>query len=206
MPHKKHRISKRKSQRNWLIAIVLLIILLVSAVVVYYQFFNKLTGQTKVLLVTSLGDITIDLRTDKPITSANFRNLVEQGKYDGSKFDRILAGFVVQAGKIGGTFAKIPDEIGSNNRNTAYTVAMAKTDQPNSATTEFFINLVDNGNQVIDAKGTKFDSVYTVFGTVISGKEVVDLISQQQVQANPTTGEVSQPLTTITIFSASMIS
>ena len=83
---------------------------------------------------------------------------------------------------------------------------MAKTSEPNSATTEFFINLVDNGNQVVDAAGHKFDSVYTVFGTVISGQEVVDLIAQQQVQANPTTGEVSYPITPITIFSASMIS
>ena len=72
------------------------------------------------------------------------------------------------------------DEIGNNNCNLPYTIAMAKTSEPNSATSQFFINLVDNGNNIVDSAGRKFDSAYTVFGTVISGQSVVEAIANAQ--------------------------
>ena len=125
---------------------------------------------TKVLLQTSVGNITLELRSDKPITTTNFINLVQQGKYDGSVFHRVIAGFMIQGGAISGTTPTIADEIGSNNRNVAYTIAMAKTSDPNSATSQFFINVADNGNIPIDQAGTKFDAVYAVFGKVVEVK------------------------------------
>jgi cyclophilin family peptidyl-prolyl cis-trans isomerase len=157
---------------------------------------------TRVQLVTSMGNITIQLRDDKPITSGNFKSIVERGLYDNTIFHRVIADFMIQGGGI--TSPSIPtiaDEIGSNNRNVRGTIAMAKTDQPNSATSQFFINVVDNGLKAIDQAGTKFDSVYTEFGTVIQGMDVVDAISTVAVGQNPV-GENSQPLQEITLIKA----
>jgi cyclophilin family peptidyl-prolyl cis-trans isomerase len=164
-------------------------------------------GATKVLLETSVGNITIELRTDKPITSGNFENLVRQGLYDGTIFHRVIAGFMIQGGMITSqTIPTINDEIGQNNRNAAYTIAMAKTSNPNSATSQFFINVVDNGNNPIDQAGTRFDQVYTAFGRVIEGKNVVDAIANAPVTANPYTQENSQPITPVTLIRATLIS
>ena len=157
---------------------------------------------TKVLLETSAGNITIDLRTDKPITSGNFIKLVKEGKYDGSTFHRTIAGFMIQGGKVDGTVSAIKDEIGTNNRNINYTIAMAKTTQPNSATSEFFINVEDNGMKY--APG--FDQTYAVFGTVIEGKDVVDAIANAPATENPyTSGEISVPVNPVTILRATIV-
>ena len=163
------------------------------------------TAPTRVLLHTNMGDITLQLRDDKPITTANFINLVKQGKYDGTVFHRIMVGFMIQGGVINQNLPTIKDEIGTYNRNLPYTIAMAKTSDPNSATSSFFINVADNGNNPIDAAGTKFDAVYTAFGTVISGQSVVDAIANVPVTTNPY-GENSQPLQTVTLIKASIVS
>jgi cyclophilin family peptidyl-prolyl cis-trans isomerase len=160
---------------------------------------------TKVLLQTSVGNITIELRTDKPITSGNFKTLVEQGKYDGTIFHRVIAGFMIQGGGISESIPTISDEIGSNNRNLPYTIAMAKTSDPNSATSQFFINVADNGNNPIDQAGTKFDTVYTVFGRVILGQSVVDAIANAAVTTNQY-GENSQPVQPVTLIKATIVS
>ncbi len=118
---------------------------------------------TKVLLHTSAGDITLELRDDKPITTANFIDIVKKGWYNGSIFHRVIAGFMIQGGEINQNVPAIKDEIGTNNTNVAYTIAMAKTSAPNSATSQFFINVANNGNNAVDAQGTKFDAVYTQF-------------------------------------------
>jgi peptidyl-prolyl cis-trans isomerase B (cyclophilin B) len=162
------------------------------------------TTGTKVLLHTSSGDITIQLRTDKPITTANFINIVQKGWYDGTIFHRVIAGFMIQGGGISQTVSAIKDEIGTNNQNTKYTVAMAKTSNPNSATSEFFINAADNSGITYN-DGTTFDGTYTVFGTVISGQNVVDAIAYTQVTTNAY-GENSQPVHTITLIKASIVS
>ena len=164
-------------------------------------------GATKVLIETTVGNITLELRTDKPITSGNFENLVSQGLYDGTIFHRVIAGFMIQGGMITSqTISTINDEIGQNNRNAAYTIAMAKTSDPNSATSQFFINVVDNGNNIIDQAGTRFDQVYTAFGRVIEGKNVVDAIANAPVTANPYTQENSQPITPVTLIRATIVS
>jgi cyclophilin family peptidyl-prolyl cis-trans isomerase len=159
---------------------------------------------TKVLFQTSVGNITLEMRSDKPITTANFENLVREGKYDGTIFHRVIAGFMIQGGAINDNIPTISDEIGTNNRNVAYTIAMAKTSQPNSATSQFFINVADNGNNPIDQAGTKFDAVYTVFGRVTLGQNVVDAIANAQVTTNPY-GENSQPVQPVTLIKASII-
>jgi cyclophilin family peptidyl-prolyl cis-trans isomerase len=156
----------------------------------------------KVLLQTSLGNITIQMFGDKPITTQNFLELVKQGLYDKTIFHRVIAGFMIQMGQIRSTVSCITDEIGKNNRNVRGTIAMAKTSSPNSATSQFFINVVDNGNNVIDYVGTKFDSVFAAFGTVVQGMEIVDAISKVVVRPNPYTGENSQPIQTIDLIRA----
>jgi cyclophilin family peptidyl-prolyl cis-trans isomerase len=208
---KRSAAKKQMDKKLWIAIAIVAVIVIVSASFLAVNYFgnntpSELTGSTKVLLQTSMGNITIDLRTDKTITSENFRTLVEQGRYDNTVFHRIMEGFMIQGGMVSGTVNQIPDEIGQNNHNNAYTVAMAKTTQPNSATSQFFINTVDNGNKVVDYDGTKFDQVYTVFGTVIEGKDVVDAISQVQCGPNPSnTNEISSPLEPVTLIKATML-
>jgi cyclophilin family peptidyl-prolyl cis-trans isomerase len=165
--------------------------------------FAEITVQGKVLLQTSMGNIIIELRDDKPITSGNFKSLVQQGLYDGTIFHRVIEGFMIQGGEVNASIGSIPDEIGSNNSNVKGTIAMAKTSQPNSATSGFFINVVNNGDNVIDEAGTKFDSVYTVFGTVIEGMDVAEAISH--VQVDDPGGQSPKPLQDVTIIKAEIL-
>jgi cyclophilin family peptidyl-prolyl cis-trans isomerase len=206
---KKLAPRKRKSQSKIWLAIVLIAVIVIS-VGVYATLSSQVpapTGTypaTNVLLQTSEGNITISLRTDKPITDANFVNLVKAGKYDGTTFHRTMATFMIQGGNVPGDTTSIKDEIGSNNHNTKYTIAMAKTSAPNSATSEFFINTADN-SQIVYSDGTRFDATYTVFGTVTAGTDVVDHIANAAVTADPNTGEMSVPVTPVTIIHATIV-
>ncbi len=205
-PSKSHRkVARRKSHTSAWVALALIIVFVVS-VGVYIAVANQPPAPiqpTKVLLQTTAGNITIDLRTDKPITSTNFINLVNAGMYDGTTFHRTVAGFMIQGGQVNGDVAKIKDEIGTNNRNTPYTIAMAKTMLPDSATSEFFINVVDNGQKYASSD---FDGTYTVFGTVIEGQNVVDAIANGAVTENPQIpGEMSLPVTPVVIQHAYVI-
>lgn len=158
----------------------------------------------KVLLQTTAGNITIELRIDKPITSGNFTKIVENGKYDNTPIYRVVAGFMIQGGRIKQEPPAIPDEIGKDNHNTPYSIAMAKTCEPNSATSEFFINLSDN-SKIIYPDGTSFDKTYTVFGKVTAGQDVVDAIAKGKVRNSPETGEKSYPVNPVTIVKASIV-
>jgi peptidylprolyl isomerase len=157
-------------------------------------------GATKVLLHTSMGDITIALRNDKPITTANFINLVQHGTYNNTIFHRVMAGFMIQGGDPTGTgygdssIPTIQDEIGSNNINLNGTIAMANTGQPNSGSSQFFINVADNNKLY-----SSFDSSYPVFGKVISGMDVVMNISRVSTNSN------DKPYTNVTIIGASIV-
>ena len=209
-PHKTRRARRQKSNKSLWLAIAIIAIIVVSVGVVYFATSNQTPASTpqtipptKVLLQTTVGNITIDLRTDKTITSGNFINLVKEGKYDGTTFHRVVAGFMIQGGQISGSTPTINDEIGSNNRNAKYTIAMAKTSQPNSATSEFFINVADNG---IKYSSGNFDGTYAVFGNVTAGRDVVDAMANAQVTANQAMGgEVSLPLSPVTITKASIV-
>ena len=192
---KKFQHTPSKSSKKLPLAIGLLIIIVVAAVAVYMFGTNSPgdSGETaeKVLLQTSMGNITIQLRDDRPITTSNFKNLVQQGVYDGTIFHRVGADFMIQGGmNTSASVATIPDEVGDNNQNNRGTVAMAKTSEPNSATSQFYINVVDNNY---------LDSGYTVFGTVISGMDVADAISNV-----PVNGE--QPVTDVVLIKAEIIS
>jgi cyclophilin family peptidyl-prolyl cis-trans isomerase len=138
----------------------------------------SLYNGTKVRLMVSggniTGNITLQLRTDKPITTTNFLNLTSLGLYNNTIFHRVIAGFMIQGGGIANvTIPDIPDEIGNYNRNFNTTIAMANTGAVNSANSQFFINVADNNNL-----NNEFDKSYTVFGRVIDGMDVVMKISQ----------------------------
>jgi peptidyl-prolyl cis-trans isomerase A (cyclophilin A) len=230
-PNKNSKVSKRKSNKTlWLaIGIIAIIIVGIGAYIMLGQTANQpattsptptptaspsvspttdhpeYANATKVLLQTTAGNITLELRADKPITTANFINLVKEGMYNGTIFHRVIAGFMIQGGAISQSIPTIPDEIGNDNRNLPYTIAMAKTSDPNSATSQFFINVADNGNNPIDQAGTKFDTVYAVFGRVILGQSVVDAITNAAVTTNQY-GENSQPVQPVTLIKATIVS
>jgi cyclophilin family peptidyl-prolyl cis-trans isomerase len=151
---------------------------------------------TRVLLVTSMGNITIQLRDDKPITTANFLNLTGLGLYDNTIFHRVMAGFMIQGGAIvNATIPNIADEIGTDNHNYNTTIAMANTGEADSASSQFFINVADNNN-LYDS----FDTSYTVFGRVIDGMDVVMAISQV-----PTDSTYNMPLQDVTLIKAEVL-
>ena len=135
-----------------------------------------------VVMETSLGTIEIELdRKNAPITVENFVSYVEEGYFDGVVFHRIIRGFMIQGGGLDSNAeyreTREPIKIESDNglQNVRGAIAMARSSDPNSATTQFFINTVNNEN--LDYPG--FDGYgYTVFGLVISGMEVVDAIEQ----------------------------
>lgn len=163
------------------------------------------TNETRVLLQTSMGDITLEFREDKPITTENFLKLVVQGKYNNTIFHRIIDGFMIQGGDPTGTgygdssIPRIADEIGTNNHNYNGTIAMANTGAKNSASSQFFINVANNNEKVYE-DGSKFDELYTVFGNVVSGMDVVMNISKVSTNAN------DKPLENVTLIGASIIS
>ena len=135
----------------------------------------------KVKLATSAGDIVLELDAAKaPKTVANFMDYVNAGHYNGTIFHRVIPNFMVQGGgmtpdrKEKATRAPIPLESRNGLVNTRGTVAMAHTGDPNSATAQFFINVVDNG--FLNAAQARDGNGYAVFGKVVSGMEVVDKI------------------------------
>jgi len=155
------------------------------------------TSSTKVLFITSRGDIVIQMRNDKPITTANFVNLVNEGYYNNTTFMRVIAGFMIQGGEGKTTEPEIQDEIGNDNVNSNMTIAMANAG-PNTASTQFFINVGDNNvNQ-----GPTFDTSYTVFGQVIYGQSTVMAISNVAVEYSSMYNEYSQPVTPVTLIGA----
>ncbi len=134
-----------------------------------------------VRLATSQGDIVVQLEADKaPKSAANFVQYVKDGHYDGTIFHRVIAGFMIQGGgfdadmKQKATRAPIPLESRNGLSNVRGTLAMARTMVPESATSQFFINVVDNAR--LDAANAADGNGYAVFGKVISGMDVVDKI------------------------------
>lgn len=190
--------------RDQIVIFAAIIILIGIAVSTVYMMGGSSTSKSKVLLITSMGNITIQLYDDMPITTGNFKNLVNQGVYDGVLFYRVEQDFVIQAGPAGsgrtGSIPTIKDEFTSHNRNFRGTIAMAKTSAANSATSEFFINLKDNGNGL---DGT-FDSTYSVFGEVTNGMDIVDKIGNVQTVLNKASG-MHTPVQQVQIIRAELI-
>jgi peptidyl-prolyl cis-trans isomerase A (cyclophilin A) len=157
----------------------------------------------KVRLATSAGDIVIELDAAKaPGTVANFMTYVRAGHYDGTVFHRVIDGFMIQGGGMDArlrekpTKAPIKLEAGNGLSNVRGTLAMARTNNPDSATAQFFINVADNPR--LDS----FGGGYAVFGRVIEGMDVVDRIRAVPTQAQGMHQNV--PITPITINKTSV--
>lgn len=142
------------------------------------------TNHSTVLIKTTLGDIIIELFSTKaPATVQNFLQYVKEGQYDGTIFHRIIDGFMIQGGgftddmKQKSVRSPIQNEANNGVSNKRGTIAMARTAEVNSATAQFFINLVDNpGLDFLDKNPRNFG--YCVFGQVTQGMEVVDKIGK----------------------------
>lgn len=137
---------------------------------------------SQVKLTTSLGDITIELDAEKaPKTVANFEQYVKDGHYDGTVFHRVIKDFMIQGGgfepglKQKPTRATIENEAANGLKNDVYTIAMARTPDPHSASSQFFINVTDNDFLNYRAP-TPQGYGYCVFGKVVAGTETVDKI------------------------------
>jgi peptidyl-prolyl cis-trans isomerase B (cyclophilin B) len=139
-------------------------------------------GRSLVKLETSLGNIYIMLNEAKaPATCANFKQYVEDGFYDGTVFHRVIKDFMIQGGgmdvdlKQKATRGPVVNEADNGLVNANYTIAMARTNDPHSATSQFFINVKDNAFLNFKSKNDSGWG-YAVFGKVIKGQEVVDKI------------------------------
>ena len=147
----------------------------------------------KVIMDTSKGQLTIELYADKaPETVKNFLAYVDAGFYSGTIFHRVIPNFMIQGGGFTpdmqqkGTRPPIKIESDNGLKNERGTLAMARTQDPNSATAQFFINSVDNGFLNFTAK-TPQGWGYAVFGKVVKGMEVVDEICKVKTGASPKT-------------------
>ena len=141
---------------------------------------NPMSETQKVKLITNMGEIVIQLNTEKaPISAANFISYVKEGFYNGTIFHRVIPGFMAQGGGFDGDFnqkqthAPIKNEADNGLSNKRGTLAMARTPDPDSATAQFFINYKDNA--FLDySSPTPNGWGYAVFGEVVEGMDVVD--------------------------------
>ncbi|HVY23191.1 MAG TPA: peptidylprolyl isomerase [Steroidobacteraceae bacterium] len=152
---------------------------------------------------TSKGNFTVELFTDQaPISSENFLAYVDSGHFDGTIFHRVIPGFMIQGGGFTEdmqqkkTNAPIKNEATNGLRNKRGTLSMARTNDINSATCQFFINLVDN--DFLDHSASNYG--YAVFGKVISGMEVIDEIAK--VKTGRRNGHADVPVESIIVASA----
>ncbi|RDB43018.1 peptidyl-prolyl cis-trans isomerase [Halomonas sp. DQ26W] len=136
-----------------------------------------------IVLETNLGDITVAVNHDKaPKTAANFEQYVHDGHFDGTLFHRVIPGFMVQGGGFDQEFNQKPtrepveNEADNGLKNTIGTLAMARTQDPHSATAQFFINVADN--DFLNHSGKNIQGWgYCVFGEVVEGMDVVEKIT-----------------------------
>ncbi len=141
----------------------------------------------RVVLHTTMGDITIRLYDDMPVTAGNFEKLVRSGFYDGTIFHRVIDGFMIQGGDptgtgMGGPGYTITDEFVKGHSNLRGTISMANTGRPNSGGSQFFINLVDN--TYLDWDDPRTPSAHPVFGEVVEGLDVVDKIGKVRTDSS----------------------
>ena len=160
-------------------------------------------------LHTNLGTITLQLDAEKaPISVTNFLKYVESGFYSNTLFHRVIDGFMIQGGgfepgmKQKTAFAQIQNEANNGLKNEAYTIAMARTSEPHSATSQFFINVADNAFLNFTAP-TSQGYGYCVFGRVVKGTEVVDKI--KKVKTGNISSHQDVPLQNVVIQSAEVV-
>jgi peptidyl-prolyl cis-trans isomerase A (cyclophilin A) len=166
----------------------------------------------RVKFVTSAGEFTVEVYPDKaPKTAANFLQYVKDKHYDGTIFHRVIPDFMVQGGGFDAAYkekrtrAPVPHEgkeaMAKGLRNTTGMLAMARTNDPNSASSQFFINVKDNG--FLDP-GVREPYGYTVFGKVVSGMDVVEKIRRVPTGSGGPFGS-DVPRTPITVTSATVV-
>ena len=160
----------------------------------------------RVKLTTSMGPIVIQLDKEKaPISTDNFVKYVESGHYNGTIFHRVINGFMIQGGgftqdmRQKPTQPPIKNEAANGLKNDLYTVAMARTNVYDSATSQFFINVKDNGFLNFNGPGTG----YAVFGKVVEGTDTVDKIKAVQTGNKGGMGDV--PNTPVVIEKAECV-
>lgn len=155
----------------------------------------------KVLIETNRGDITLELDGRRaPITVYNFIQYVQSGHYDGTIFHRVIPGFMAQGGGFDAEYTEkearnpIPNESGNGLSNRTGTVAMARTGEPHSATSQFFINVADNDR--LDPSAQRWG--YAVFGSVVGGMDVVeDIVASPTGPGGPFPTDAPQTLIVI---------
>ncbi|MDG0998748.1 MAG: peptidylprolyl isomerase [Gammaproteobacteria bacterium] len=162
-----------------------------------------------IVLTTNFGDIHVELDFEKaPNTAANFQKYVKDGFYDGTIFHRVISNFMVQGGGfLPGLETKenreaIENEADNGLKNDIGTLAMARTSEPHSATSQFFINVADN-NFLNHSSKNPSGWGYAVFGRVVSGMEVVEKI--KNVETGSRDGHQDVPLDDIEIQSATYV-
>ena len=167
------------------------------------------TSNPQVLLSTSLGDITLELDGAKaPLSTENFLSYVTSGHFDGTVFHRVIPGFMIQGGGFTAdmdqkpTDTPIDNEADNGLKNGRGTIAMARTSDPNSATSQFFINVSDNAFLDHTAK-TVQGWGYAVFGKVTEGLDVIDKIVQVPTGRHGPHSDV--PLEAVTIQKVSVL-
>lgn len=161
-----------------------------------------------VRLETSMGDIVIELnRLRAPATVNNFLRYVTEGQYNGTIFHRVIPEFVIQSGGYTESIEErdlhppVLNESGNGLKNMPMTVAMARYEDPHSATSQFFINMAANSS--LDPNAANWG--YTVFGQVVSGQEVATAISEVETGYDENLDATDVPLKTITLISASVL-
>jgi peptidyl-prolyl cis-trans isomerase B (cyclophilin B) len=164
---------------------------------------------SKVLMQTSLGDITIELNHDKaPVTATNFARYVGEDFYNGVIFHRIIDGFMIQGGGFDAsmnqkeTHACIENEADNGLTNTVGSVAMARTTDPHSASAQFFIN-VNNNSFLNHTSKSSQGWGYTVFAMVVDGMDVVNQI--KAVATTTKAGHQDVPVDPVVIQTATML-
>lgn len=152
-------------------------------------------ANSKVLFITSLGEIELEVFEDKtPVTAANFLEYVKSGFYDGTIFHRVIPGFVAQGGGFmpgmeqKKTKDPIVNEAAKGPANGRGTLSMARTSSPDSATSQFFINFVNNTS--LDYRGPGPGAGYCVFAQVTKGMEVVDAMAKVSTGRRPPHADV----------------
>lgn len=183
------RLKTLRVSKKGLIIFIIATILIIAGIIMI----NKNNASEHVVLHTNMGDIDIELYSDMPVTTGNFKTLAGKGFYDGTIFHRIIDGFMIQGGDpkgngMGGPGYTIKDELTDHNRNDRGTISMANAG-PNTGGSQFFINLVDNNF---------LDTKHPAFGKVVKGMDVIDKIAKVQTDGN------DKPLSEIKIVSAEL--